>query len=282
MTEHGRQFPDRALRSHFVANRLLLGRRDRLVGVGEHVRVALIANEGFPSARVRVLRNGIDIAAFARVKECRPVVRRELGIAAGDFVILQAARLQAIKDHATAIRAMARVVASQSDVRLLIAGEGPEASEIDSLIKRMNLGAHVRRLGLRTDIDRLLGAADAALLSSLSEGIPLALIEAMAASLPVVSTGVGGVPEVVEEGESGLLVGAGDDEAMAERILRLARNPALGQQLGQAGRERAEALFSEERMIAEYARMYREMTDKKAGDRERDYRPWSEPACPGA
>ena len=142
----------------------------------------------------------------------------------------------------------------------------------------MGLGSHVRRLGVRTDVGRLLGAADAALLSSVSEGIPLSLIEAMAAGLPVVATRVGGVPEIVEDGRSGLLVPAGDDEAMAERILRLATNPALGRQLGQAGRERAQALFSEERMTAEYARMYREMTEKKAGDRQR-ISPGSSPVC---
>ena len=137
------------------------------------------------------------------------------------------------------------------------------------MIDRIGLGAHVRRLGVRTDVDRLLGASDAALLSSVSEGIPLSLIEAMAAGLPVVATRVGGVPEVVAEGRSGFLVPAGDDEAMADRILRLASNPALGQQLGQAGRERARDHFSEERMVAEYDRMYREMTEKKAGDRQR-------------
>jgi glycosyltransferase involved in cell wall biosynthesis len=282
MTEHGRHFPDRALRSHFVANRLLLGRRDRLMAVGEHVRIALIDNEGFPSTRVRVLHNGIDTAALAKVTDHRADVRQELGIDAGVYVILQAARLQPIKDHATAIRAMARVVTTDGAVRLLLAGAGPQASEIDSLIKGLGLVNHVCRLGLRTDVHRLLGAADAALLSSVSEGIPLSLIEAMAAGLPVVSTRVGGVPEVVEEGRSGLLVPAGDDDALAQRILRLARNPALGQQLGQAGRERAQALFSEERMIAEYARIYREMTEKNSGNRRTTYLRWSEPACRGA
>lgn len=163
MTEHGRDFPDRAQRSHLVANRVLLGGGDRLVGVGEAVRDALVVNEGFPSARVGVLHNGIDTSLFATVSNHRAEVRRELGIDADDYVILQAARLNKIKDHATAIRAMARVVSSHGQIRLLIAGEGSESSEIDSLIDRMSLGVHVRRLGVRSDVDRLLGAADAAL-----------------------------------------------------------------------------------------------------------------------
>ena len=272
LTDHGRDFPDRALRSHILANRVLLAERDRLVGVGANVRVAMIDNEGFPADRVGVVYNGINTDLFAGVNEHRALMRRELGIDPGDFVILQAARLQPIKDHATAIRAMARVVRSLGEVRLLIAGEGGLASEIDSLINQLGLGDHVRLLGRRTDIDRLLGAADAALLSSVSEGIPLSLIEAMAASLPVVATRVGGIPDVVEEGRSGFLVPAGDDEAMAERILRLARNSALSQQLGEAGCARAAALFSEERMVAEYDQMYREMTRKAPGRRERTAR----------
>jgi glycosyltransferase involved in cell wall biosynthesis len=172
---------------------------------------------------------------------------------------------------------MARVVSSEDRVRLLLAGEGPLAGEIDSLIDQLHLSSHVRRLGVRTDVSRLLGAADLALLSSVSEGIPLSLIEGMAAGLPVVATRVGGVPEIIEDGRSGLLVASGDDEAMAERILTLARNPALGRQLGQAGRERARSLFSEERMTAGYARMYRGMTKNNSIERQR----WQgELACP--
>jgi L-malate glycosyltransferase len=269
LTEHGRHYPDRARRGHFAVNRMLLGGRDRLVGVGEHVRLALINNEGFPSRRVGVLHNGIDTAALAQVTDDRAAVRRELGIDAGDYVILQAARLQPVKDHATAVRAIARVVSSEDRARLLLAGDGPRAGQIDSLIDQLHLGSHVRRLGVRSDVSRLLGASDAVLLSSVSEGIPLCVIEGMAAGLPVVATRVGGVPEIIEDGRSGLLVPAGDDETMAERILRLATNPALGRQLGQAGRARAQALFSQETMTTGYARMYREMTEKKASERQR-------------
>jgi glycosyltransferase involved in cell wall biosynthesis len=260
LTEHGRQFPDPAKLTHLLLNPLLLGRNDRLFGVGDGVRVALIDKEGFPRDRVGVIYNGIDTTAFGDVGRLRREARLELQLRPGDFAILQAARLQPIKDHATAIRAMARVAATRSDIRLLLAGDGSSSSEIDALIDALNLRSFVVRLGLRADVDRLLAAADMVLLSSVSEGIPLSLIEGMAAGLPVLATSVGGIPEVVEDGRTGLLVPARDDEALARQILGLAEDPVRREQMGRLGRERASALFSEDRMVEEYDRSYREMT----------------------
>jgi glycosyltransferase involved in cell wall biosynthesis len=111
-------------------------------------------------------------------------------------------------------------------------------------------------IGLRTDVARLLSGADLCLLTSVSEGIPLVLIEAMAAGLPVVSTGVGGVGEVVVDGQTGLLTPSGDSAALAGSILHLAADPARRGTMGRAGRERAEARFDERLMHAGYADLY--------------------------
>ena len=117
----------------------------------------------------------------------------------------------------------------------------------------------MRLLGLRGDVPRLLPGADLGLLTSVSEGIPLTALEAMAAGLPVLATRVGGLVEVVDDGRTGLLAAAGDDEALAEAALLLAADPALRAAMGQAGRQRAEELFSEARMVSEYDRLYAEM-----------------------
>jgi L-malate glycosyltransferase len=257
--EHGRTFPDYPRPKRMVANRLLLRRRDRVVGVGQSVRQALICNEGIPAGRVKVIYNGIDLLPFADDTHDRGAARRELGLGDDDLAIIQVARLDSLKDHATAIRALDQVVARCSEARLLLVGEGPEMPKIRELVHGRALEPYVRFLGLRGDIARLLSAADIGLLTSVSEGIPLTLIEAMAAGLPVVSTDVGGVREVVEDGRTALLAPSGDDDALAEAILRLAGDPALRERMGCTGRRRAESAFSERRMHDEYLKLYEDM-----------------------
>jgi glycosyltransferase involved in cell wall biosynthesis len=259
LNEHGRHQPDYPRPKRMLFNRLTLRRRDRVVGVGEAVRQALIDNEGFPAARVQVIYNGIDLAPFEQDCPDRAALRASLGLEADDFVLFQVARLDYLKDHHTALRTMERVAALRPNARLMLVGEGPEQAKIEEGIAQKNLGANVRLLGLRKDVARLLPAADLFLLTSTSEGIPLTLIEAMAARLPVVSTNVGGVAEVVEEGRTGLLAPSGDDAALAERVLRLAADPSLRASMGAAGRDRARAIFSEKQMHGNYERLYHEM-----------------------
>ncbi len=258
-TEHGRHFPDYPRRKRMVVNRLLLERRDRVIGVGQSVCQALIRNEGIPAPRVGVIYNGIDTAAFAKGFHERDAIRRELGFGAGDFVILQVARLDYLKDHATALRTVQRLVQRLPRARLVLVGEGPERAKIQELIRQYRIGAHVRLLGLRKDVARLLRAADAFLLTSISEGIPLTVIEAMAAGVPVVATRVGGLPEIIEDGITGSLAAAGDDAALAQSILTLAEDAALRGCIVERGRARADALFSESQMHIRYLSLYHEM-----------------------
>jgi glycosyltransferase involved in cell wall biosynthesis len=258
-TEHGRWLPDYPRRKRIVANRLLLQRRDRVLGVGEALRQALIVNEGIPGHRVGVIYNGIDLAPYATAPVDRSSTRRDMQVNEADFVLIQVARLVPIKDHLTALRTVKQVAASLPQVRLVIVGEGSEEPILRQSITENGLAEHVRLLGLRSDVARLLSAADVFLLSSLNEGIPLTVIEAMAAGLPVVSTDVGGVAEVVRGGQTGLLAPAGDAGALARQVLQLAADAELRRRLGQAGRERAFVLFSEEKMLNAYDRLYREM-----------------------
>jgi glycosyltransferase involved in cell wall biosynthesis len=257
--EHGRHFPDYPRPKRKLANRVLLGRRDRVVAVGNAVRDALVANDGFAQQRIEVIYNGIDLEPFAANHEDRHSIRHEMGFSDSDFVIFQVARLDYLKDHGTAIRAMAKLVPQQPDARLALIGEGPEREAIEELVRQHHLEAHVRFLGLRKDVARLLPGADLFLLTSISEGIPLTVIEAMAAGLPVVSTRVGGLPEVVEEGRTGLLEASGDYAGLARAVCNLAAEPEARREMGRLGRQRAIALFSEAQMHTQYGRLYREM-----------------------
>jgi glycosyltransferase involved in cell wall biosynthesis len=257
-TEHGRHHPDYPRRKRMVVNRLLLERRDRVIGVGEAVRQALIHNEGIPAGRVGVVFNGIDLGPFAASHD-RAAARHELGAGAGELLILQVARLDPLKDHLTALATFQRVLASRPDALLVLAGEGPERPRIEGGVRQLGLADRVRLLGTRADVARLMAAADVFLLTSISEGIPLTLIEAMAAGLPVVSTDVGGVREVIPDGGTGLLAPAGDAEALARHVLHLAERPETVRELGKRGRLRARAVFDEEAMHAAYHRLYEEM-----------------------
>jgi glycosyltransferase involved in cell wall biosynthesis len=256
--EHGRHFPDFPRRKRILFNRLLLERRDRIVGVGEAVRQALIHNEGIPPARVSVIYNGIDLAKYSWLCLDRVGMRKELKLDANDFVIIQVARMDYLKDHATALRTAKRVASVNPNVRLVLVGEGPELEKVQELAQRLDLTGITRFLGVRKDVDRLLPAADMFLLTSISEGIPLTVIEAMAAALPVVATRVGGMGEVVIEGTTGFLAPAGDDAMLADRILHIVNNPEVRMRLGQAGSTRAQEMFSQEQMVAGYVRLFHE------------------------
>jgi glycosyltransferase involved in cell wall biosynthesis len=258
-TEHGRHYPDFPRAKRIMANRLLLERRDRVVGVGRAVRQALIDNEGLPPGRTEVIYNGVDTAGFANGGHDEAVIRREIGVGLHDLVILQVARLDYLKDHATAIRTVGRVAVHHPGVRLVLVGEGPEGDKIHALVNRHHVEANVRFLGLRKDVGRLLRAADLFLLTSISEGIPLTVIEAMAAGLPVIATRVGGLAEMVEDGTTGHLAPSGDDAALAGYILRLAGEPELRRAMGRRGQERARSVFSEGQMHGHYLALYRTM-----------------------
>jgi L-malate glycosyltransferase len=260
-TEHGRHHPDYPRRKRKLANRMLLRRGDRVVAVGEAVRHALIHNEGIAPHRVEVIHNGIPLDKFGvqpTVSE-RAAIRASIGLAHDDLVLIQVARLDYLKDHATAIRTIERVKNHCGRARLVLVGDGPELGAIESMVRQRAMEEHVLLLGQRHDVPRLLAASDIVLLTSISEGIPLTLIEAMAAARPVLSTRVGGVTEVVVDGQTGLLAPAADDASLAEHVLRLADDPAFRDQMGGLGRQRAELLFSERQMHERYRKCYEDM-----------------------
>ncbi len=255
-TEHGRHQPDYPRWKRIWANKFLLRKQDRAIGVGEAVRQALIQNEGLPPKRVEVIYNGIDLTRFDPAAPLRAEVRSELQLVQKDYVLIQVARLDYLKDHATALRMLALLRDAGSPVKLLIVGDGPERAATEALCAELSLDSQVRFLGLRTDVPRLIQAADALLLTSVSEGIPLTLIEGMAAGLPVLATDVGGVHEVVEREATGLLAPAKDPVGLKDQLHRLMQDPAWSRQMGRAGRLRAERLFSEPEMHRQYRNVY--------------------------
>ena len=260
-TEHGRWFPDFRRFKRVLFNRSFLRKKDRVVAVGEYVRQALINNEGLPGERVRVIHNGVDVEQYqpAHDDSERNEIRLKLGVPQDAFLIVQVARLDALKDHLTAIWTLEQVQLQQPNAQLLLVGDGPERNSIESEAASRGLSRHVHFLGTRNDVAALLKAADVFLLSSISEGVPLTIIEAMLTHVPVVSTDVGGISEIIVHNETGLLVPAKDHVALSAAVLRFSEPSDWQSKLVECAADRAEQYFSESANHIAYERLYSEM-----------------------
>ena len=268
-TEHGRHYPDVRKRRRVWANKLLLRPRDRVTAVGRFVKQALATNEGIDPPRIEVVYNGIDEAAFdvGRDAALRGQVRGELGIDGATPVLLHVARFHPVKDHATGLRGFALAVRRMRDGNaaaplLLLVGDGEKMGEAEALAGELGVADRVRFLGVRTDVPRLMAAADAFMLSSLSEGVSVTLLEAMAARLPIAATDVGGNEEVVADGVAGLLSPRGDHEALGRHLSRLLSDAELRYRLGDAGRQRVLETFTQQQMHTRYASIYEAMLNE--------------------
>ena len=234
-----------------------------LVGVSQFV-VRVLKADGYPAQRAHAVLNAIDVPAWDHRLD-RSQSRRELGIPDGVPVIVSIARLFHWKGQGELLRALAVVRREFPEVRLLVVGEDYPAGspqrgsfllELKQLVTELGLTENVSFLGFRGDVARLLSAADLFALPSFEEPFGLVFAEAMAMRRPVVALDSGGTPEVVENGKTGLLSPARDLDALSANLLTLLRDPALRARMGEAGRQRVEALFTAPRMARDAERVY--------------------------
>jgi glycosyltransferase involved in cell wall biosynthesis len=246
-------------RARRLADRHLVARfSDAVIAVSEADRARMVADVGMPADRVVLIHNGIAEPEGGNEN----AVRRELDLAPGAPVLLQTATLRPQKAVEVMIGAMAPLRRVHPDVRLLVAGQG-DVDRLQGLAAAEGVADAVSLLGPRRDVTDLLAAANVGVLSSDFEGMPLAVLEYMAAGLPVVATGVGGLPEIVREGETGFLVAPRDPAALAERISRLLADPALAREMGERGRRRQQEQFSSEVMVAAVTGLYERLLTAK-------------------
>jgi glycosyltransferase involved in cell wall biosynthesis len=207
--------------------------------------------------KLRVIPNGVDTAVFRPDPERRERVRRELGFES-EFVWLAAGRLMWKKDYPTLLRAFART----GEATLLVAGAGPQEAELRQMAAELGIASQVRFLGQVGDMPALMNAADALALSSVVEGLPVALLEAAASGLPAVATDAGGVREILGGGEAGLVVPPGDPDALAAAMERLAALPADGrEQMSRAARATALARFDWDVVVSQWEATYRDLLE---------------------
>lgn len=231
---------------------------DRVVCVSQQVADFIVQQAGIPRYKTVVIPNGIELQNF----ECLPdklQARSELKLPRDRLVVGTVARL----DRAKRLDVLLQALVSLPDVYAVIVGDGLERAQLVTLSEQMDLESRVHFAGQQENVLPWLAALDVFVLSSDREGMSNALLEAMAARLPVVATAVGGTPDVVVDGATGLLVPPQDPIALAGAITRLLRDAGLRRQMGQAGWERVTQYFSLERMVEQTQSLYEHLLDAK-------------------
>ncbi len=257
-TRHGMGENRRSLRREWLYRRAL-GATDAVATVCEAARRSAIERGIVPAGKASVVPNGIRVETFEPAGEAmRRQLRQALGVPEGTRVIGTVGRLNWAKDQAGLIRAFGRVYGRQPDTALVLVGDGELRAELQRCAAAEGVADHVHFLGDRDDVRELLRGMDLFVLSSLSEGYSMALLEASAAALPIVATDVGGNGEIVHDGATGRLVPASDVQALAGAMLTLLQEPARAMAMGQAARIWVEAEGSLEAMAERYAGLYAE------------------------
>lgn len=258
-------------RAHIWGDRLTHQIAHRVLVNSEAIRDQILATEFLSPRRIVVIRNGLiggeELLALNH-RAAHEALCRELGLGANAKLVGMVANLRPVKGHRFLIAAAARVVNSHPDVHFVLVGEGPLRTEIETQAAQLGIAEHVHLPGERSDAARLNAAFAVAVLSSLHEGLPNAVMEAMAAGAPVVASAVGGVRELVRDHETGYLAPPGDSEALAERISFALRNENLSAAVAARGRRYIATEYSLRRMIESVEALYAEMARESGAFQE--------------
>jgi glycosyltransferase involved in cell wall biosynthesis len=246
-----------------LLERLLAKITDRIVtltdrGAEEHVRFHIAGMEKFAT-----IHSGIDLAYFRSVQVDPAVKRKELGLPPEGPIVGTVGRLVPIKGLEWLLKAAQRVLAEFTQACFVIIGNGPMLGELRQLTSKLGIGLQVVFLGAREDVPECLAALDLFVLPSLNEGMGRALLEAMAVGCPVVATRVGGIPDIVADGATGLLVPPRDDRALSAAILALLRDRSRRAAYGEAARRHVDGRFDVETMVRNIERLYDEVWQEK-------------------
>ena len=247
-------------RAHKWATRVIHRLAHRILVNSEAIRDYIIEHDSAPLGKIVVIRNGV--VPVTSSTDPSDELRRELGLDAGSTLVGMVARLQEVKGHRFFMEAASRVLHSRPETHFVLVGDGPLRTEIESQSAALGITDHVHLLGDRADVSRLVGAFDLLVLASLHEGLPNAVMEAMAAGVPVVATSVGGTKELIADGKTGYLAPPSDSAALADRIQFALGDEVHREEIVSAARRRITSAFGIERMVESVETLYQELTEE--------------------
>jgi glycosyltransferase involved in cell wall biosynthesis len=257
--------PDLIPRALRLVERLTACWVAKYAAVSETARLAIIKHLQISPEKIVTILNAVDLAPFQARRGNGASLRAAWELPPEAVVVGSVGRLGPLKNYANLIRWVGELTAAFPKVHLLLIGDGEERLALEALIKELHLGDRVRLLGHREDIPEMLGTMDIFAFPSLSEGLPRAVMEAMAAGLPCVVMDVGGNAEAVVDGHTGYVVPPGDGPGFKAALTRLLRDGELRKKLGAAGKKRAFTLFNPKRLAAEYEALYRSVLNRNQG-----------------
>lgn len=261
LEEHGRFYPESDNRLRRWVNRLLIRRlTHRFVAVSEDIRRRLVRFEGLDHDQIDTIYNGVQSLPGLAGAD-RAALKKGLGLSAGTFVVGTVGRFDTIKNLPMLVGAINSAAENDVNIRGLIVGDGPEFARIESLIAASEAQDRIVLTGFRSNARDLVQCMDLFVLSSFSEGTSMALLEAMAAEVPVAVTAVGGNPEIVVDGETGWVVPSDDVNALQAVLLEAAGDTVRAARLADAGRERFAEQFTFAGMIERYRVLYSNLVD---------------------
>jgi glycosyltransferase involved in cell wall biosynthesis len=235
----------------------------KIIAVSEPIKTILL-NSNLNSQQIEIVRNGVDIPDTIAANELIQL-RRTLGLHEDDFCVLNSARLSRQKAQWTLIAAAAILKQQDENIRFLIVGEGPLEVELKALIDTEDVGDSVQMLGFRADVNHLLDMSNVFALPSIDEGMPMALLEAAAASKPIISTLVGDIGKLIQHEQTGLVITTEDPMALAAAILRLKQDAAFAEQLAKCAHSSMQQQYSSQAMCAAYVKIYNQLLNPTIG-----------------
>jgi sugar transferase (PEP-CTERM/EpsH1 system associated) len=259
-SEHGRDFPFE--KHQMLAQRICSAFTNKVIVLSEDLRRSLVEHVKVSDQRITTILNGVDTNRFSPEAKCEK--KRALGLSEQDIVIGSVGRLVPVKNYGELLNAFARLVHKDIPLKLVIAGDGPDAPTLKETARRLGVESSVQWLGTRDDIPEIIGAMDVFALTSKNEGISNTVLEAMACGVPVVVSRVGGNPEIVVDGRTGYLYEAGNLDELVGLIDQLVSDREHRLEKGSGARQHVLENFSIETMVRRYEQTYLEAFTGKA------------------